>query len=194
MTMIPDFSSVPSPANSTVFIDHEMLFDVPQREQLLDRAFGPNRFAKTCERLREGRMPADGLSFVARAGDRVVATLRLWHVNAGIPALMLGPLAVDPLFRSTGLGGAMMRRALADATELGHKAVILVGDAPYYARFGFERRLVERLAMPGPVEANRFLGKELQPGALSSARGVVRATGVVPFVRPTDNGHRRWAA
>lgn len=151
------------------------------REALLDRAFGPARHAKTCARLRDGRIAADGLSLVAATDDgRVVGTLRFWHVAAGeTPALMLGPLAVEADAREGGIGGALVREGLARAKALGHRAVILVGDAPYYARFGFEAGVVEGLAMPGPVERERFLGLELEAGALAGASGMLRPTGAV---------------
>lgn len=177
------------------YIDTEKLFDIPAREHLLDRSFGPNRFAKTCERLREGRLPADGLAFVARADDRLVATLRFWHIDAGgVPALMLGPIAVDPVFRSGGLGSMLMRHGLAQATEFGHRVVILVGDAGYYNRFGFERHHVERLVLPGPVDPPRFLGAELVPGAFAPARGLVRATGAISLEKARELADRRKAA
>ncbi|MCZ8184569.1 MAG: N-acetyltransferase [Beijerinckiaceae bacterium] len=177
------------------FIDTEKLFDIPAREALLDRAFGPNRRAKTCERLREGRLAADGLSFVARADDRVIATLRFWHVNAGgRPALMLGPIAVDPLFRSLGLGGEMIRHGLSRASMIGHQGVILVGDAPYYQKFGFDRSLAAGLDLPGPVDPARFLALELEPGALAGARGLVLPTGAIPLVSMERQvSHRRAA-
>ncbi len=159
-------------------IARESTADVVAREALLDEAFGPSRFAKTCERLRVGRMPARALSLVARAGGRLVGTVRLWPVNAGgAPALMLGPLAVARSHRDCGLGGALMREAIARAKAEGHRAIILVGDAPYYARFGFSRDVVAGLVLPGPVEIERFLGLELEPGALAGARGLVVATG-----------------
>ncbi|MCA1951624.1 MAG: N-acetyltransferase [Hyphomicrobiales bacterium] len=177
-----------------IHIDQEMLFDVGQREALLDRVFGPNRFGKTSERLREGRLPAEGLALVARVGERLVGTLRLWHVNAGgVPALMLGPLAIDPLFRGEGLGTRMMREALQRAAAHGHRAVILVGDAPYYGRFGFSASLTAKLELPGPVDPARFLALELVPGALAGARGLVRATGAVPLFPRVRDGHRRAA-
>ena len=176
---------------SMTYIDTEKLFDVAARERLLDACFGPNRRAKTCEMLRAGRLPAAGLAFVARADDRVVATLRFWHLNAGgKPALMLGPIAVDPLFRSLGLGGSLIRHGLAQAREIGHEAVILVGDAPYYQRFGFSRAPTQKLLMPGPVDPARFLALELAAGALEGAHGLVQPTGAIPLVpaqRPADN-------
>jgi predicted N-acetyltransferase YhbS len=152
--------------------------DVDSREALLDSAFGPARFLKTCERLRAGQKPAPGLALVARddAGE-LVATLRLWPIFAGgrRAALLLGPLAVSEHARSLGIGARMIRESLARAEALGHRAVLLVGDAPYYAKFGFEQRLTQRLTLPGPVERARFLGLELTPGALLGAEGRVRA-------------------
>ena len=162
-----------------VTIHPETRFDVSARERLLDAAFGPARFAKTCERLREGRVPAEGLAFTARAGGRLVGTIRLWDVLAGSagPALLLGPLAVDCKAQGKGIGAALMRHAIAEATRLGHGAIILVGDAPYYARFGFSGAPVADLHLPGPVERQRFLGLELTPGALDGAEGLVAGCG-----------------
>jgi predicted N-acetyltransferase YhbS len=156
----------------------ETMHDVDAREALLDAAFGDARYTKTCERLREGRLPATGLSLVAHNGGALVGTLRFWHVEArGRPMLMLGPLAVASSHEGRGLGSSLIRIGLAKAHGLGHRAVILVGDAPYYARFGFRTDLVERLAMPGPVERARFQGLELVPGALAGATGLVEPTG-----------------
>lgn len=154
--------------------------DVPARERLLDACFPGNRLAKTSERLREGRLPARGLSFSAVRGACLVGTLRLWHVEAdeGRPALLLGPLAVDPAVQGRGLGSVMMHAALGRAEALGHGAVLLVGDAPYYARFGFTQAVAAGLTLPGPFERTRFLGLELCAGALAAAAGLVRATGI----------------
>src|ERR1700760_2362316 len=116
----------------------EKVSDVVAREALLDACFGENRQLRTCQRLRDGRAPAEGLAFSAVREGKLVGTLRLWHVSAGgVPALMLGPLAVDHTCRELGVGTALMDHALAAATTRGHRAVILLGDAPYYARFGF---------------------------------------------------------
>ncbi len=149
--------------------------DAESREALLDDAFGPARFLKTCQRLRDGSAPAPGLALVATdCVGELIGTLRLWPVLAGgRAALLLGPLAVAAQARSLGVGGALIRESLARAADFGHCAVLLVGDAPYYARFGFERRFTERLTMPGPVERVRFLGLELVDGALSGAQGRV---------------------
>ena len=158
-------------------IRKEAARDVASREALLDRAFGETRAQKAAERLREGRLPADGLSFVATEKNRVVGTVRLWHVSAGParPALLLGPLAVDDASRGLGIGGALMRHATEAAQKLGHKAVLLVGDAPYYGRFGFSTEKTGALRMPGPFERHRLLALELVPGALKGARGLLRA-------------------
>jgi predicted N-acetyltransferase YhbS len=162
-------------------IREEFPTDIPAREALLDACFGDERFEKTCERLREGRRPASGLSLVIDAGDAIVGTVRLWHVTAeaGRPALLLGPIAVDPACQGLGLGAKLMRTALARARLLGQTAVLLVGDAPYYARFGFSTAHTGALRLPGPVDRARFLGLELAPGALAGARGLVAATGEV---------------
>ena len=178
-----------------VRIDDETRADVVAREALLDAAFGPARFRKTCERLRVGRTPARGLALAARAGDQLVGTIRLWHVHAGgVEALMLGPLAVAANQRGRGIGDALMREAIARAKSLGHRAIVLVGDAPYYAKFDFSREPVRALAMPGPVELERFLGLELAAGALADARGRVVATGRKAMRRPAEEKALRRAA
>lgn len=180
----------------TLRIEDEAPADVFAREKLLDAALGPARWTKTCELLRAGRVPARGLALVARDGAKLVGTVRLWPVVAGgVPALMLGPLAVAPSHRKAGIGARLMQEALARAKVLGHKAVLLVGDAPYYARFGFSPALTADLTMPGPVERERFLALELAPGALAQANGRVIATGAkAARPRPLLAGARRRAA
>jgi predicted N-acetyltransferase YhbS len=162
-----------------ITIRHERPTDVQAREALLDLAFGACRFDKTSERLREGRLPAQRLSFVALDGGRMVGTVRLWHISTGPgqPALLLGPLAVSPDRRNRGIGASLMRRALRDARRLGHCAVMLVGDAPYYDRFGFGADKTGLLRLPGPYEPNRLLALELEPHALDGARGLIAAGG-----------------
>ena len=162
-----------------VEIRREHRFDKAEREQLLDAVFGPGRFAKTSERLREGRVPAEGLAFSAIDGDdQLVGTVRLWSVVVAGPVhscLLLGPLAVAPHLRDRGIGAELMRHALREAKRLGHHAVLLVGDAAYYNRFGFSAELTGALRMPGPYERDRLLGCELVPGALQGARGTIAA-------------------
>lgn len=159
----------------------ETAADLAARERLLDKAFGKAaRRRKTSERIREGRLPSQGLAFTAvDEKGKLVGTLRLWDVVAGSAgkALLLGPLAVDCRHQGRGIGAALMRHALAEAKLLGHAAIILVGDAPYYARFGFTGSLVADLHLPGPVDRARFLGIELIPGALDGAEGLVAGCG-----------------
>ncbi len=167
-----------------ITITEEQPEDIGAREILLDRAMGPDRVLKPSERLRAGRLPAPGLSLVARDGGRIVGSVRLWHVDAGedCAALLLGPLAVDPNVQGGGIGSALMREAVARAKALGHTAILLIGDAPYYTRFGFSAELTKRLKMPAPVIRKRFLGLELQPGALAHAAGKITASSQTEFV------------
>ena len=158
----------------------ERASDVVAREALLDACFGANRHTRTCQRLRDGRAPAEGLALSAVRQGRLVGTLRLWHVSVGgVPALLLGPLAVDPSCRELGLGAALMKRALAAAKRLGHGAVILLGDAPYYARFGFSAAQTGDISLPGPFERDRLLGLELRDGALDGIDGMIVGTGTL---------------
>jgi predicted N-acetyltransferase YhbS len=155
-------------------IRSERASDVVAREALLDACFGANRSLRTCQRLRDGRLPAEGLAFAAVRERRLVGTSRLWHVSAGgVPALMLGPLAVEDTCRKLGVGAALMDDALAAAEARGHRAVILLGDEPYYARFGFSAQTACGLSLPGPFERDRLLGLELRGGALDGATGMI---------------------
>lgn len=162
-----------------ITIRHERSTDIAAREQLLDQALGEARTAKTSQRLRDGRLPADGLAFAAIENGRLVGTVRLWNVAAGLgrPALLLGPLAVDADARHRGIGRKLMTRALREARRLGHKAIVLCGDAPYYGRFGFSVDKAASLRLPGPYETHRLLGLELVAGALKGASGVIKPTG-----------------
>ena len=156
-------------------VRRERRCDVAAREQLLDAAFGADRFAKSSERLREGRVPASGLAFVASDGGRVIGTIRLWSITAGCdrPCLLLGPLAVAADAQNRGIGGALMHHALRKAASRRHSAVLLVGDIGYYSRFGFSSEWTGALHMPGPFERERLLACELVPGALKGARGLI---------------------
>ena len=157
----------------------ERASDVAAREALLDASFGENRHARSCQRLRDGRAPAEGLVFTAVHRGRLAGTVRLWHVSAGgVPALVLGPLAVDSACRNLGIGAALVKHALAAAKARGHGAVILLGDAPYYARFGFTPLKTGELALPGPFERDPLLGLELRAGALDGAWGMILPTGM----------------
>lgn len=160
-------------------LEDEREFDFAAREALLDRAMGAGRKRKSSEKLRRGRLPSAGLAFVARNGAGAVnGSVRLWDVSAGgKPLLLLGPLAVDPSVAGQGIGSALMRHAIDRAAGLGHGAIILVGDAPYYARFGFSAGKTGGLMMPGPVERDRLLGCELAAGYLDNAAGLLVAEG-----------------
>ena len=178
MTALRKTNLALTPKAAPFAIRAEKASDVVARETLLDACFGENRHLRTCQRLRDGRAPAEGLAFSAMAEGRLVGTLRLWHVSAGgIPALMLGPLAVEASSRKFGAGTALMDHALAAATTRGHRAVILLGDAPYYARFGFSPEKMAELSLPGPFERDRLLGLELAADALDGACGMIVATG-----------------
>jgi predicted N-acetyltransferase YhbS len=162
-----------------ITIRQERPSDIDTREALLDEAFGEARTRKSSERVREDRLPAAGLAFVAAEGKRMVGTARLWNVACGNgqSALLLGPVAVADDSRNRGIGTAMVRRAVEAARKLGHAAIVLVGDAPYYSRFGFSNEKTRALWMPGPFERHRLLGLELTPSALDGARGMIGATG-----------------
>ena len=180
-----------TPKAAPFAIRAERASDVVAREALLDACFGENRHARTCQRLRDGRAPAEGLAFSAMAEGRLVGTLRLWHVSAGgSRALVLGPLAVEASCRKLGVGTALMDHALAAAKARGHRAVILLGDAPYYARFGFTAAKTGALSLPGPFERERLLGLELAEGALDGAWGMIVPTGAGAAVRKTSRAKR----
>jgi predicted N-acetyltransferase YhbS len=173
-------------------VREERSSDRAAREALLDAAMGVERVLKTSERLREGRTPARGLALVATVDGKVVGTVRLWHVcdAVGSPALLLGPLAVSQDHRELGIGGMLMREAIARAAGRGHQAILLVGDAAYYERFGFSAALTQALDMPGPVDRNRFLGLELRAGALDAVFGCIS----VPLAAPAAARDVRRAA
>lgn len=173
-------------APETAFrIDRENPSDVVARERLLDRMMGPNRKKKSSEALRRNRVPAEGLALVARdPSGHLIGTVRLWNIEAGVtrdgtrvPALLLGPLAVDSEHEGKGIGGALMRAAILEAKTRGHGAILLVGDAAYYERFGFSAEKTATLMMPGPFERARFLALELTDRWLEGAAGMLIASG-----------------
>jgi predicted N-acetyltransferase YhbS len=162
----------PSLAVETAFAcDHAAI------EHLLDLAFGLSRQTKTSYRLREGNTAVEGLSFIVREPELgLTGAISFWPLKigrAGIDALLLGPLAVHPQRQNLGIGLALMRKGLAAAEALGHRLVILVGDAPYYARVGFKPTPEGLLEMPGPVDPSRLLYLALAGGEINLARGLV---------------------
>jgi predicted N-acetyltransferase YhbS len=159
----------------SLIIRPELPLDADAIERLHERAFGPGRFARTAFRLREGAPHLMDLSFTASVGTLLVGSVRLTPVSAGpAPALMLGPLTVEPAFEGRGIGAALIRRSLDAARDKGHPLVLLVGDEPYYGRFGFKRVPPRQLELPGPVNPDRFLALELESGALGRAKGPVK--------------------
>lgn len=145
---------------------------------LHDHAFGPGRFARTAARLREG-VPADPvLSLVAIQSGRLAGSVKMTPITIGTaPALLLGPLAVDPDFGNRGIGRSLVRETCAQARALGHRLVLLVGDLPYYGPLGFHPVPQHRITLPGPVDPRRLLIAELVEGAAATAEGLVRKGG-----------------
>ena len=143
--------------------------------RLNDRVFGPGRFARTAYRLRETTPPDLSLSCVAWIGSLLVGANAMTPIMIGeTPASLLGPLIVEPVFRSLGIGEALVTRSLESAKAAGGTLVLLVGDEPYYGRLGFQRVPPGRIEMPGPVDPARVLACELHPGALEGVSGRVR--------------------
>ena|SRR5215469_11922763 len=148
--------------------------DGAEIDALLDRSFGPGRFAKSAYRLREGVDPEAGLSFVAIEDGKLTGSVRFWPVTVGHElALLLGPLAVETERRGRGMGIQLMQKGIDEARRLGHRAIILVGDLPYYARVGFTPIKPGRVHIPGPVDRARILGLSLNGDHLESLGGAV---------------------
>ena len=147
--------------------------DEPEVEALYDLCFAPGRTALSSYRLRDGVARVADLCLVLRDGsDTLMAAIRFWPVRvADQPVLLLGPIAVHPTAQGEGLGGLLMRDSLARARTLGWDRVLLVGDAPYYSRFGFAR--LDDVVMPPPTNPARVLGLELRPGAWVGVTGPV---------------------
>ncbi|HVZ29882.1 MAG TPA: N-acetyltransferase [Asticcacaulis sp.] len=153
-------------------------FETPDMDRaildLTDRAFGPGRYVKTAERLREGSKPLPQFSFVARQGQKLAGSVRLWPVvvtedEVAQPVVFLGPIVVDDVYRGLGIGKTLIRMALEAADKAGVQAVILVGAQGFFAPFGFAR--AEGLTLPGPVDPKRLLIRYAKPGR--SLRGHV---------------------
>lgn len=154
----------------------ELSTDTPEVEYLYDLAFAPGRTALSSYRLRAGP-PVAPLSWMVRDEyNTLAAAIRYWPVLAGdSPCLLLGPIAVHPTRQGEGMGGLLMRHTLELAPTLGWSRVILVGDPPYYKRFGFRRDLATGLEYPPPTNPDRLLALELTPGAMDGVAGAVTA-------------------
>ncbi len=149
---------------------YELISEQPEHgpavEALYDDVFGPGRFAKSAERLREGNQRIADASFVAVGPEGVCGVVRLWPVMAGDKRVaFLGPIAVVEARRGNGVAFKLMERSIGVCREQGYPAVILVGDEAYYSRFGFKQAGKGRFRMPGPVDENRILIRELAPRA-----------------------------
>ncbi len=143
-------------------------------EAINAEAFGPGRFVRAAYKIREGGPHDRSLSFVALHGAEVIASVRLTHVAAGAGrAHLLGPLAVRPAFKNVGIGRKLVRIALEAAEQAGHKAVLLVGDEPYYGPLGFSRMPRGQISMPRPVDPNRLLFVEFLEGTIARLRGEI---------------------
>ena len=144
-------------------------------DRLHERTFGPGRYARTAYRIREGVSHRLPLSFTARIGTLLVGSVRLSPVRIGeTPALLLGPLTIEPPFRERGIGLRLLNHALQEAKTTGHKLVVLVGDEPYYNRCGFKQIPKGTVTMPGPVDPQRLLVAELADGAFTGVSGAIR--------------------
>ena len=156
-------------------IREERPSDAAAIDALVERSFGPGRFAKSAYRLREGVDPVAQLSFVAVEAGAFRASVRFWPIWVGAEkALLLGPLAVQSDQRGRGIGIALMKHGIAAAHKTDYSCIVLVGDEPYYVRAGFTRLPAGRVQFPGPVDASRILGLSLQPNALLTLNGEIR--------------------
>ena len=151
--------------------------DGDEVEVLLDTAFGAGRTGLSSYRLREGVAPVAELCLLARDDyDSLAGAIRYWpvRIGPGYPALLLGPVAVHPTPQGEGLGAGLIVETLERAAALGWTRIVLVGDEPYYGRFGFHRALAQGLSFPPPVNEARLLARELVPGAMEQVSGPVR--------------------
>lgn len=155
--------------------------DLPAIENLLDSAFGPNRHAKTSYRYRVGVDPVPGLSFVARSQGTLLGSIAYYPVLIGAssdPALLLGPIAVDPALHGRGIGASLMHHSLNLAASMNHGLTVLVGDPNYYKRFGFQPASPHGIWMPDE-DQNRLQLRELTEGSLAYSSGEIRHWGSV---------------
>jgi predicted N-acetyltransferase YhbS len=150
--------------------------DAATLSQLSAEAFGPGRFARSAYRVREGVPPVASLCLVGSREDRLVGGIRFTAISIGEEkdAALLGPLVVDPAEKGKGFGRALVEEGLARARAEGFALVLLVGDMPYYGRFGFSPVRPGQMMLPGPVDPARLLALELVPGARARATGQVK--------------------
>lgn len=172
-----DHASVPASLPCEALVRPVRTEDVAAISALHARVFGPGRFARTAYRVREGTPAVSPYCRVAFLGPEMVACLRMTPVSIGGTGthLLLGPLAVSPDFTGQGYGRALVADALAAAEAARVGVVVLVGDKPYYERFGFQPVKPGQIMFPGPVNPARILAREITPGGLAGARGPIAA-------------------
>ena len=141
------------------------------------RVFGPGRFARSAYRVREGKGHLSRFCLVACLGREIIASIRTTEISIGgkTGAVLLGPVAVDDSHRSNGLGRQLIAAALDATRAAGAKLIVLVGDEPYYGRFGFKTIPMGQIVFPGPVNPQRILACELQPKSLAEFQGLIVA-------------------
>jgi predicted N-acetyltransferase YhbS len=172
------FESFQIPRMSSAIITRAAVpHDLPAIIALQAHVFGPGRFTRSAYRVREGRGLMSRFCRVADRNGRLIASLRMTEVSIGgvTGAVLLGPLAVDPEFRGQGYGRKLAAEVMHDMKAAGVAVVVLVGDEPYYGRFGFKPVPPGSIVFPGPVNPARTLAAELKPGALAHYRGLVTA-------------------
>jgi predicted N-acetyltransferase YhbS len=162
--------------------------DVPAIEALNAEAFGPGRFTRTAHRIRESSTRGALIALTAWHGAELAGSISLTPITIGPKrgALLLGPLAVAPNFRKNGCGAQLIRAGTSEAARRGFGLVVLIGDLPYYQREGFEMIPAGQILLPGPVDPNRLLAKELYPGSLTRFSGLVAADNEPPFELHAD--------
>jgi predicted N-acetyltransferase YhbS len=161
---------------TTIAYRPEQPADAPLIAALIDRAFGPGRHAKAADRLREGNRLIADLSLTAWNGETLVGSVRLWPVAiGGTPVVFLGPIAVEADLRKHRIGQTLVEMACDAAAKAGWRAVLLVGDAPYFGRVGFDAAPAKAVRMPGPVDQRRVLLKALAEGGADGLSGLVTA-------------------
>lgn len=155
----------------------QTLGDLVAVEDLLDLAFGADRFGKAAYQFRFGVLAVSELSFIIKRSDKIIATLRFWPIKIGlsdVDALLLGPIAVNPQLQGKGYGIRLMEHGLDVARSLGHSRVLLVGDEEYYSKVGFSRKAVDRITMPGEDDQSRLLGHALKTNAFDGLKGAIQ--------------------